>query len=785
MGYKIIIYLIVHMMIWDLISLPIDHFPRQQHHLISIQNKEITSFMHTPCPILKIFKKIFKQNMQNQIVAAFALKDSSTVLEYNTGARTKIIDFLASAKIEIIEDIKPNEPKCALIHLQLWTSPFKADGYAFGYLCLHPYRRNPCIILDIRSSGKALIAVQLLKTTVDEKKKQQLMDAVCHNQRIVKKIGFRPDDASIICELFQDHAIYKEFEILTVDMSFLYVRTPILPDELAIFRGKFQPRGSKFSYELEPFPSLCYQGPDIEDVMITETPETDLVPTSTSSSPSDLVMALEHGSSRTKNASDNEFESEEIHSPKSSSSEDDTDSDFESDETDNEENGNEFDEKESHGPLKIEAHKFSSKRSYSNHYDNVNMPKVMQLIKDNKPGHTKQIKELIGHLSSSTYYRWKNKLIENPEYIPQRSECGHQNKILPDDLEVKILERIDNDFIENQLLFTDAHCHHIALEEYHKALENGVEFKKPFKASLKWVRTFRKQFMISLRKPHLRRRAEPNKKLIAAYLDRFSKAEAKYDPRYIVNSDETNWPVVMSPKKIWSQKSDLKSAQKETRGVINGDSKLSFTIMAAINMAGEGLPLYMIAKGKTELCERQLNAHGKTKLDHSESGWVTVNVMQRYFEFLRFTVDQKYGLKEKNRVLLVLDMYAAHRNKDLLKDAATRLGIDLVFVPPGMTGELQPLDVAIFGALKSAGQSAWIQSYIENPDQKFDRTKASESAQTCWENVSTDQIKKAWSKIKVNGRLLLADKRLTKDDENEETPTATTPESSEFIPEEE
>jgi hypothetical protein len=32
---------------------------------------------------------------------------------------------------------------------------------------------------------------------------------------------------------------------------------------------------------------------------------------------------------------------------------------------------------------------------------------------------------------------------------------------------------------------------------------------------------------------------------------------------------------------------------------------------------------------------------------------------------------------------------------------------------------------------------------------------------------------------------LLADKRLTKDDEDDEIPKATTPESSEFIPEEE
>jgi len=218
---------------------------------------------------------------------------------------------------------------------------------------------------------------------------------------------------------------------------------------------------------------------------------------------------------------------------------------------------------------------------------------------------------------------------------------------------------------------------------------------------------------------------------------------------------------------------------------VHGDPKLSFTLIAAINQAGEGLPLYMLAKGKTELCERQLNAKDETKLDHSESGWVTVNVMQRYFEFIRSTVDQKYGLKEKNRVLLVLDMYAAHRNKDLILDAATRLGIDLVFVPPGMTGELQPLDVAIFGALKSAGQAAWIQIYIDNPEQLFDRLIASENAQKCWEKVSPKQITDAWAKVQITGKHFLAALASRPVDNEIDKPKASPSESSEFIPEDE
>jgi hypothetical protein len=118
--------------------------------------------------------------------------------------------------------------------------------------------------------------------------------------------------------------------------------------------------------------------------------------------------------------------------------------------------------------------------------------------------------------------------------------------------------------------------------------------------------------MISLRKPHLRRRAEPNKELIVAFLDRLDTAEIEYDPRYIINCDETNWPVIRSPRKNWHKKTAPKSEQNEMKAEVHGDPKLSFTLIAAINQGEEGLPLYMLAKGKTERCERQLNAKDET-----------------------------------------------------------------------------------------------------------------------------------------------------------------------------
>jgi hypothetical protein len=104
----------------------------------------------------------------------------------------------------------------------------------------------------------------------------------------------------------------------------------------------------------------------------------------------------------------------------------------------------------------------------------------MQFIKKNSHWQIDQVHKLLGDLSRSTYYRWKEEVARNPDYIPLKSRCGEQNKILPDDLELKILERIDTDFLEAQLLFTDAHCQHIALKEYETAVERGCSFQKTF-----------------------------------------------------------------------------------------------------------------------------------------------------------------------------------------------------------------------------------------------------------------------------------------------------------------
>jgi hypothetical protein len=52
----------------------------------------------------------------------------------------------------------------------------------------------------------------------------------------------------------------------------------------------------------------------------------------------------------------------------------------------------------------------------------------------------------------------------------------------------------------------------------------------------------------------------------------------------------------------------------------------------------------MLAKGKTSLCEKQLEEMNDNVMYHSQSGWMTISAMAKYFEFLRLTMMDKFSI---------------------------------------------------------------------------------------------------------------------------------------------
>ena len=101
-------------------------------------------------------------------------------------------------------------------------------------------------------------------------------------------------------------------------------------------------------------------------------------------------------------------------------------------------------------------------------------------------------------------------------------------------------------------------------------------------------------------------------------------------------------------------------------------------------------------------------------------------------------------------VHLVLDLFSVHRS-DNTKMLASELGIQLHFVPAGLTDKFQPLDVAVFSPVKSMARRLFMNSYHESPEKTM-RMKRADAVQwllySCT-RIQTHVVQGAWSQYET------------------------------------
>jgi hypothetical protein len=112
--------------------------------------------------------------------------------------------------------------------------------------------------------------------------------------------------------------------------------------------------------------------------------------------------------------------------------------------------------------------------------------------------------------------------------------------------------------------------------------------------------------------------------------------------------------------------------------------------------------------------------------------------MLDYFAMLR------RNLFPTGPLLVILDTYAAHRSANV-REAAKNLQIDLIFIPPGCTDRLQPLDRRVFGALKGYARRIWREHYHKTFGERVTRPMIAESLITSWQSVAANVTESAWA----------------------------------------
>ena len=83
---------------------------------------------------------------------------------------------------------------------------------------------------------------------------------------------------------------------------------------------------------------------------------------------------------------------------------------------------------------------------------------------------------------------------------------------------------------------------------------------------------------------------------------------------------------------------------------------------------------------------------------------------------------------------------------DLCIDSAMEHDISTVVVPPGMTADLQPNDVKVYGPLTSVVRSEWMKQLREEPEVYDSVPRAIERYLRCWRKISRVTVQKSWVK---------------------------------------
>jgi hypothetical protein len=71
-------------------------------------------------------------------------------------------------------------------------------------------------------------------------------------------------------------------------------------------------------------------------------------------------------------------------------------------------------------------------------------------------------------------------------------------------------------------------------------------------------------------------------------------------------------------------------------------------------------------------------------------------------------------------------------------------GIQLVFIPPGCTDKLQPLDRRVFGVLKSYARQLWRQQYHASGGAKITRPMVAANLCEAWRRITEGLVQDAW-----------------------------------------
>jgi hypothetical protein len=353
------------------------------------------------------------------------------------------------------------------------------------------------------------------------------------------------------------------------------------------------------------------------------------------------------------------------------------------------------------------------------------------LINDVIPRNSISEIELETGIPHQTLSRWRHnrQLPGGENWYPQAG--GHPNKrTFSPEVEASINEFIHTNFID---VGNGATCSTLKVVTTNAFISQSLDenFTERFCCSRHFMANFMQRNDLSLRQPHDARRPSASRDDVEEYHRSLERIESDYPKDKIYNCDETSWQINMYPSRVLA---DI-GAEAVTVYRVSSD-KERLTAMATITADGSKLDMWIIAKGVTPKSLKKLGNHSNVQLAYTENGWTTEEFMKTYLMWLH---------QQANELpcCLILDVYASHITP-LVKSTAIELDIELLFVPPGCTAILQPLDYRIFGELKARARCEHLRYQTIEGMTTARYEDAIKILGKCWSLIPNEHILKAW-----------------------------------------